>query len=46
MYAWSRSTFLPQLTPEVMAAMAQARLQLPVEASTVEVMYVRAMFQQ
>jgi hypothetical protein len=40
MYAWSRSTFVPQLTHEVVEALSQARSSLPVASATVEVMHL------
>jgi hypothetical protein len=40
MYAWSRSTFVPLLTHEIIEALSQARSNLPVGAATVEVMHL------
>jgi hypothetical protein len=40
MYAWSRSTFLPQLTPHALEIFARARACLPVAASSLEIMHL------
>jgi hypothetical protein len=40
MYAWSRSTCLPQLTPQALEIFARARACLPVAASSLEIMHL------
>jgi hypothetical protein len=40
MYAWSRSTFVPHLAPQLVDALCTARSALPVHAAAVEIMHV------
>ena len=40
LYAWSRSTFVPRLTPQVIDALITARSALPVHAASVEIMHL------
>jgi hypothetical protein len=40
MYSWSRSTFLPCLSEQVLQALNEARGSLPVDAAAVEVMHL------
>ena len=40
MYSWSRSTFVPVLTQELIEALGEARARLPVAAAAVEIMHL------